>query len=91
MKHVLRLATSDGFALPGRSMRSGQLSIRHETRGEVHSEAVDLDANGTASGTFELPETARSPGQLDVDCVAWPLRRRATRRRNGPDDDPIPC
>ena len=65
MKHVLRLATSDGFALPDAAMRSVQLSIRHGTRGEVHSEAVVLDGNGTATSTFELPETA-SLGQYDV-------------------------
>ena len=65
MKHVVRLATSDGFALPDPSMRSVRLSIRHETRGEVHSEAVDLYANGTATGTFELPETA-SLGHYDI-------------------------
>ncbi|MCY3622213.1 MAG: MG2 domain-containing protein [Gammaproteobacteria bacterium] len=65
MKHIVRLATADGFALPDPSMRSGQLSIRHETRGEVHSKAVDLDANGTATSTFELPETA-SLGHYDI-------------------------
>ena len=65
MKHVVRLATSDGFALPDLSMRSVRLSIRHETRGEVHSEAVVLDATGTTTSTFELAETA-SLGHYDV-------------------------
>jgi len=65
MKHVLRLATADGFALPDDSMRSVRLSIRHRTRGETHSEAVVLDATGTATSTFELPETA-ALGHYDV-------------------------
>lgn len=65
MKHVLRLATSEGFALPHASMRSVRLSIDHRTLGEVHAEDIALDATGAATSTFELPEDA-SLGQYDV-------------------------
>ncbi len=65
MKHVLRLATSDGFALPDASMRSVRLSIDHRILGEVHAEDIALDATGAAVSAFELPEDA-SLGQYDV-------------------------
>ena len=65
MKHVLRLATSDGFALPDASMRSVRLSIDHRILGEVHTEDIVLDATGAATSTFELPDDV-SLGQYDV-------------------------
>ena len=65
MKHVLRLATSDGFALPRASMRSVRLSIDHGVLGEVHAEDIALDETGTATSTFDVPEDA-SLGHYDV-------------------------
>ena len=65
MKHVLRLATSDGFALPDASMRSVRLSIDHGVLGEVHAEDIALDATGTATSTFEIPDDA-ALGHYDV-------------------------
>lgn len=65
MKHVLRLATSDGFALPRASMRSVRLSIDHGVLGEVHAEDIALDETGTATSTFDVPEDA-SLGHYDI-------------------------
>ena len=59
MKHIVRLTTSAGFELPDLLNREVKLSVWHYGSGRVHEQTLHVDANGTATSTFDLPDEAK--------------------------------
>ena len=89
MKHVLRIPTSDGFKLPPGLPATADLTVEHRGSGDRYRQTVDLDADGTAVNTLELPPEAKLGWYrlvLDADDT-WHHRSgfRVERFRTGDD------
>ena len=80
MKHMLRLATSAGFELPDVSNKEVISSIWHYGSGRVHEGTIAVDANGTATSTFDLPDDAKL-GRYEVHVRVDRFGGRSARFR----------
>ena len=79
MKHILRLATSAGFELPDVSDKKAVVTIWHRGTGRVHEETIDIDDNGSAASTFDLPEDAKL-GRYEIGVAVDGVGDRRARR-----------
>ena len=80
MKHVLRIPSSDGFALPPGLPTTADLTIEHQGSGDLYRQTVDLDADGVSTNEFVLPPEARLGRYRVVLAVEDSLHHRSRFR-----------